>query len=410
MKLLLKLLAVLGVLLFGLLLYITFSHQPEEFPERSESAARLQSGPWTVASVEERFVDRSRPTQANGDFAGAGQRELAGGVWYPVEAEVGASPLLVFTHGFTSTHRNGAYLAEHLASHGFVVVAVDYPLTHMGAPGGPMVEDVVNQPGDVSFLIDTLLGRSAVAGNALTGKIDAQRIGVFGISLGGLTSTLVAYHPRWRDPRIGAALSIAGPADFFTSEFFTTADLPFMMLAGDLDVLVPYATNAAPIPAKVPGAELVTIAGGAHTAFSGGVRWLRMMDNTDALGCYSVKRAIENDDPNNWIDLLGSEDEGIDYSVESQLCKVDPLPKAMNVLRQQMITQVVVRAFFERHLAADAARRREATQYLSGVMARELPEVSYRRSVPKVPVPPTPDEEERNLSDGERAIINALMD
>lgn len=410
MKLLLKILIVIGVLLLGLLLYVTFSHQPEAFPEGSASAARLRPGPFSVASLDERFVDRSRPTQANGSYPGINQRELVGRVWYPLEAEAGASPLLIFSHGFTSMYRNGAYLAEHLASHGFVVVAVNYPLTHMSAPGGPLVGDVVRQPGDVSFLIDTLIGRSAVAGNALTGKIDDQRIGVFGVSLGGLTSTLAAYHPRWRDPRIGAALSIAGPSNFFTADFFATADVPFMMLAGEQDVLVPFESNAAPIPAKLPGAELVTIAGGSHTGFSGGTAWLRMMDNTDALGCYSVKRAIKEGSQDSWVGLMGSEDEGIDYGVEDQLCKVDPLPRAMNVLRQQMIARVVVTAFFERHLVADAARRREAAGFLTGVIGRELPEVSYRRSQPRVPAPRTGDDEEQDLSDGERAILNALMD
>jgi len=35
------------------------------------------------------------------------------------------------------------YLAEHLASHWYVVVSADYPLTHLQAPGGPNYLDVV---------------------------------------------------------------------------------------------------------------------------------------------------------------------------------------------------------------------------------------------------------------------------
>ena len=56
------------------------------------------------------------------------------------------------------TASGGAYLAEQLASLGYVVVAVDYPLTNGLAPGGPDVKDVVNQLADVSFLIDTPAG------------------------------------------------------------------------------------------------------------------------------------------------------------------------------------------------------------------------------------------------------------
>ena len=125
---------------------------------------------------------------------------------------------------------------EELASHGYVVVAVNYPLTNMGAPGGPNVKDVVNQPGDVSFLIDSLLEQSATSGHSLEGMVDADRIGVTGISLGGLTSTLAAFHPEWADDRIKASLSIAGPTALFTPEFFQHRDVPFLMLAGDIDV------------------------------------------------------------------------------------------------------------------------------------------------------------------------------
>ncbi|MDP5054475.1 MAG: hypothetical protein NWP69_11855 [Congregibacter sp.] len=388
MKLLLKILAtliaILVILVALLAAYVTLSHQPEEFPEGSESEARLAPGPWSVANFEQVFVDRDRPTQANGDYLGDNQRSLPGDVWYPFEAEAGPRPLLVFSHGFTSARGNGAYLGKHLASHGFVVVAVDYPLTNMRSPGGALVEDVVNQPGDVSFLIDALLAYSSVSGHALSGKIDPDRIGVLGISLGGLTSTLSGFHPQWRDPRIGAVLSIAGPSNFFTSEFFATSDVPFMMFAGDLDVLVPYASNAAPILDKNPGAELVTITGGSHTGFSGGTALLRAMDNTDAIGCWSVGRYIKTDVENQWDGLFGPQQQGIDYSAPNELCTVNPLPKTMNVLRQQMISRVVVAAFFEEHLAADAALRASAERYLRTIAPREIPELAYARSVSSV--------------------------
>ena len=150
---------ILGATLFifvALILYARFLHPFEHFPPGSVSAQRIEPGPWTVSVFEETFVDRRRP-----------ERALTGSVGYPAEAQAGRGPLLVFSHGFTSLRHSGRYLAEHLAGHGFVVVAVDYPLTSMRAPGGPMLEDVVNQPGDIRFLIDTLLGYSGAAGHAL---------------------------------------------------------------------------------------------------------------------------------------------------------------------------------------------------------------------------------------------------
>lgn len=62
-----------------------------------------------------------------------------------------------------------------LASHGYTVVAVDYPLTNFFAPGKPKLSDVVNQPGDVSFLIDTMLKRNADASDVLHNTINPKR-------------------------------------------------------------------------------------------------------------------------------------------------------------------------------------------------------------------------------------------
>jgi len=381
------------VAFFAFIAWMLASEQPEPFPPGSVSEARLAPGPREVAVYGDTFIDDRRPTQAHGDYAGSPRRRLPATVWYPA-GEAAPQPLLVFSHGFTSLRGNGRYLGEHLASHGFVVAAVDYPLTSAWAPGGAYVEDVVQQPGDISFLIDTLQGLARTPGHDLSGRIDTTRIGAFGISLGGLTSTLAGFHPELRDPRIGAVLSIAGPTNFFTAGFFRHADLPFLMLAGKLDALVPWEANAEPVPRKVPGARLVTVLGGSHTAFSHGSAWLRMMKNTDALGCWSVTRFIEAGDNSDWQGLLGTPAQGLDYSTPNELCRVDPLPEATNVLRQQMIARVVVRAFFDSVFGASAEQRREASRYLDTTLDRELDDVVVAQSASSpggaVPAPDSP--------------------
>ena len=353
--------------------------QPEPFPAGSQSAERLQPGPLTVQSHAVTFIDSSRPTAANGDFAGAVERRLEGMLWYPAERAGAPYPLIVYSHGFTSTWEGGAYMAEQLASLGYVVVAVNYPLTNFSAPGGPNAMDVVNQPADISFMIDSLLADSATAGHKLEGMVDPARIGATGISLGGMTTTLVAFHPEKRDERITAALSIAGPTAVFTERFFSFAQVPFLMLAGDIDALVPYPSNAAPVPEKVPGSELVTVAGASHTGFAGPAAPLRWMDNPDAIGCYMVKNNIdESVEEEPWYDRIGTPEQGINYDAVNELCLMDPLPTALNVLRQHMITSVVVSSFFQSHFATDAAERDKARAYLSQTIATELAEVSYR--------------------------------
>jgi len=379
----LTLVAVLCLLPVLLLGWLRLSNPPQPLPPASVSAARLAPGPHAVASIDDRFVDADRPTPANGNYAGAPQRALDATVWYPRDAAQPV-PLLLFSHGFTSMRRNGRYLGEHLASHGYAVVAVDYPLTSIRAPGGPEVRDVVNQPGDLSFVIDMLLAYSGSDGHALAGRIDPQRIGAFGISLGGMTSTLATYHPRWRDSRIAAAISIAGPTVFFTEEFFDGVERPFLMLAADEDALVPYATNAADIPDRVEGAELLTVHGGSHTGFSGGAVWFRGLRNPDAIGCFVVQRYIDDEGAegavgdDSWAGLLGSADEGIDYTARNALCEVDPLPRVLNVSRQQMIARLVVRAFFEREFAVSPEQRAAAGRFLARTLPEELDEVSYR--------------------------------
>jgi dienelactone hydrolase len=371
-KKLLLLLLVLPVIAGAALLGLNGVEPP---PAGSESARWLADGPLPVARIPLELADRSRPLDANGDFSGAPARPLEGKLWYPTEG--GSYPLLIYSHGFTSSYINGAYLAGYLASHGFVVAAVNHPLTHWGAPGGPRVADVVNQPGDISFLIDRLLARSGDAGDVLAATIDGERIGALGVSLGGLTATLAGFHPTLQDPRVDAVLSIAGPSSFFTPAFFAGDSTDFLMLAGEADVIVPWAANAQPIPAKVPGGELVTLDRGSHTGFAGGTAWLRWMKNPDALGCWAVQRNIDDGEESGWSQLLGTAEQGVDPSPRVELCTVDPLPPALNVLRQQALAKLVARAFFERSLALLPATRDAADRFLRETLPAEAPELSY---------------------------------
>jgi hypothetical protein len=237
---------------------------------------------------------------------------------------------------------------------------------------------VVNQPADVSFLIDSVLAQSATAGHMLAGMIDDSRIGVTGISMGGMTSTLVAYHDSMMDERVNAVLSIAGPTSSFTDTFFSFREIPFLMLAGDIDALVPYATNAARVPASVVGSQLVTVANASHTGFAGPAAPLRWLSNPDSIGCYMVKDNVDMAMEEPWFDLLGTPEQGINYEMINELCKVDPLPPAMNILRQHMITSVVVSSFFQSQFAANAETREAAQNFLSEVIGEELEEVSYQ--------------------------------
>jgi predicted dienelactone hydrolase len=375
-----KILLAVALVLIVAAVLLSSGRQPQPFGAGTRSAALLHPGPFGVSSYDEDFVDESRPTMVNGSYGGAPRRELEGSVLLPDDIAAAPYPLLVYSHGFSSTREGGAYLGRYLASLGYVTVAVDYPLTNYSAPGSPNVKDVVNQPADISFILDTLIAQSTQSDHRLYGMIDPHRVGAMGISLGGMTTMLAAFHPTMADSRIKAALSIAGPTAQFDPVFFRFRQLPFLMLATDTDALVPYPSNAARVPDVVPGSQLVTIKGASHTGFSGAAGALRWMHNPDRLGCYAVEKNLQTAMTDPWFDLLGTPEQGINDSAEFELCQMDPLPAAMNPLRQQMISKLVVAAFFQSQFATDVSERATAALFLGQTLASELDEVTYRNS------------------------------
>ena len=163
---------------------------------------------------------RRRP---NGVYAGAPDRTLVTSIWYPTDADRGLAnrstrrsssaaarvPLIIRAHGFSAFRNDSIYLVRHLASRGYIVVAPDFPLSNLNAPGGPTLVDIDEQARDVSFLIDRIIAENANASSFLFGKVDTDKIGAIGHSLGGATVLLATYHTTVRDPRIDATVALS---------------------------------------------------------------------------------------------------------------------------------------------------------------------------------------------------------
>ncbi|MDT8429574.1 MAG: hypothetical protein RQ757_12510 [Pseudomonadales bacterium] len=376
-KILLGLIAMLALLA----LYVLNPRLPT--PEGEQSALLYQDGVLGVSSEPIALVDSSRPTNANGDFAGSPVRELNGFIWYPetkteteTETETETQkpfPLIVYSHGFMSSVAEADYLVDFLVPKGYVVVAVNYPLSHGGAPGGPNINDVLNQPGDLSFVLDSLLARNADAQDSLYGLVDPSRIAAVGLSLGGLTTQLAAFHRDVRDPRLSAAVSIAGPSVFLERRFFQTADIPFMMIAGSADAIVPYEANAAPIPGKTDNSLLVTLAQGTHVGFAGmSSVFFRWFEHPDRLVCPLLLSGLDRGDEAAEAMFAPDPDIGISAAVAPP-CVMETYARAMRPAEQQLLTRLALYAFLEREFSHDLERRQQMDRYLTVGFASENP-------------------------------------
>ena len=351
---------------------------PQQPKSDSTSIGWLQAGPYSVGSAEFVFIDESRPTDESRGNSGKSNRTFPTTIWYPEDAN-GALPLIVHSHGIVSTRNELAYLMEHLASYGYVVAAADYPLTSGSTPGGANANDVMNQPADVSFLIDSIL--TLATDQAFSGQIDESKIGLTGFSLGGLTTILSTYHPRWRDPRIAASVAIAGPAVAFTEAFYKNSTVPFLMISGTSDALIDTAYNATIIPERNAGADLVIIDGGTHLGFVGAAEpAFRFMHNPDSLGCSAVLSVLD-EDPNDIFAKLGSINEGVYMPPDTpSVCELMPLREASHPGRQHMITRVAVLSFFESVFSEDQTRLEEGASVLRQSLALDFEEASVRSS------------------------------
>ncbi len=155
-------------------------------------------------------------------------------------------PVLVFLSGLNGFRQTNTFQVEELVSHGYIVVGLDQPYAAAAVvfPDGhtvagwtrdqmqPLIEQSINpeEPApvvngqalpngiipyfaqDVSFTLDQLTALDQSDPNGiLTGRLDLQRVGTFGISLGAI----VAGEACRTEPRLKACLMLdaAMPAD-----------------------------------------------------------------------------------------------------------------------------------------------------------------------------------------------------
>lgn len=138
-------------------------------------------------------------------------------VWYPTNATDGAAasydgltlgtsqmggpaecqtprPVVVFSHGNGGIRYQSVFLTDHLASHGWIVVAPDHiGNTLLDLDEVPRVEVAYRRPTDAARTYDHLLQRSSDPQDSLFGCIDPEAgYAIVGHSFGGFTALATA--------------------------------------------------------------------------------------------------------------------------------------------------------------------------------------------------------------------------
>ena len=248
-------------------------------------------------------------------------------------------PLLVFSHGFMSTRLDSPKLSAHLASHGYVVAAPQFPLSSRNTTAdSPDPSDVVNQPGDVSFVLDTLLADPEFA---------TDDVAAGGISLGGMTTLLVGLVPEYRDDRIDVLLPLTPATCLLPADAFAEATPPLLLAHGTSDAILPYDGHVVPFWEATNGPRrLVTYVDGTHTGFADVTEdLLDSSDHADSLGCGQIAGAVGDEPPDGVEDSLNPQCPGV--------CEDEELGIGMRPTRQGLLTRGIAHAFLDAELGGD---------------------------------------------------------
>ncbi len=236
-------------------------------------------GPYPIRKEQLQFqIQAVRPTLEG--FSGSYTLKVD---LYLPQGAPGSLPTVVYSHGWGGRLTDGQYIAEHLTSHGFGVAVPQhigttdlYRAEFLAGTLGDITNPVeyLSRQYDITFLLDEL-EKMAKTDPDRVGRLNLQKVGVIGQSLGGQTSLAAAgasfdpaqytglcargwlqFNPsfliqcqsrflppktfRFDDPRIKAAVAqFPMGATMFGPEGVGSIKVPTLTLAAGMDLLAP---------------------------------------------------------------------------------------------------------------------------------------------------------------------------
>jgi dienelactone hydrolase len=170
------------------------------------------------------YTDRTRPAVDPVGERSAPVRRLRTEVYLPAGGP--RAPLVVFAHGYDGDPTKFSGLFRAWSRAGLAVLAPQFPVTHTGAARGPITRagDIAEQPRDVSFVLDRFLAGPHAA------RVDRERIGVAGLSLGGGTTWALVADECCTDRRFRAAVVMDGNRFGFAGDEGERNRIPLLVL------------------------------------------------------------------------------------------------------------------------------------------------------------------------------------
>ena len=200
-------------------------------------------------------------------------------------------------HGYRLGPPGYARLVAVLTAAGYVVAAPSFPLADESVAGANVDRgDLPNQPDDLSFVIDQVLGASSDPSSPLAGRVDGSRVGAVGHSDGADTVLDLGYHPARVDPRVRAVVALA-PDAVVAAGSATGGATPLLLEHGDADDVVPFSESRSVFANVTARRYLLTLVGGGHLPpVAEATGWTPVLDATVTafLDRYVAGRTVDD--------------------------------------------------------------------------------------------------------------------